>query len=281
MSIMNKLVHIHFKHKKKYTRDEFEDIIKNIKEPKIPPKPKGIDYEFKNDVFYLNNKTNSNTTIFYIHGGAYVNSFDKYHFKFLKKIIKKTNYFILAPNYKLVPFATAETVINDLAEIYKKYIDNNPDKRIILLGDSAGGGLALSLSLFLNKNGIKAPDKTILLSPCVDISLSNPKIFDYLKNDPWLYLDRLNVCTKYFKGDLDYKDYLVSPTYGDIDVLKNMLIFVGTDEILYPDITLFYDKLKDKESNKLIIGNKMLHVYPILPIKEAKKALKIILEYIK
>ena len=96
----------------------------------------------------------------------------------------------------------------------------------------------------------------------------------------FLYTDRLDVCLKYFAKDLDYKDYRVSPTYGNIEVFKNLLIFVGTKEILYPDITDFYNKLPDKTTNKIIIKKKMLHVYPILPIREDKEALDIISIYI-
>lgn len=276
MSLMNHLVKLYFKCKKKYTAIEFEEIIKNTKTALIPPKPKIKDYEYNNNIFYFNTKTNSDITIFYIHGGAYFNTFDKYHFKFIKKLIKKINAFVIAPNYDLIPFSNAEKMVSNLYIIYANYINSNPKKKMILMGDSAGGGLALSLSLMLNENNIKLPDKTILLSPCTDINMNNPEMDIYAKKDPWLYKDRLKVCVKYFAGNLPYSDYRCSPVFGDIKALKNMLIFVGTCEQLYPDIKLFFDKLTDKETNKLIVGENMLHVYPILPIGEAKKALQII-----
>ena len=280
MSLMNKLVALHFKLKRKYTEEEFENMVKSTKTAQIPPKPKIKDYEYKDNIFYFNTKTNSNITIFYIHGGAYVNTFDKHHYKLINKLIKGTNALVIAPNYDLIPFSNAEKMIDSLYNIYTKYIEENPNKKMILMGDSAGGGLSLSLALHLNKNNKKVPDKIITLSPCVDLNMNNPKIAEFEKIDPWLYRDRLKVCAKYFSDNLSYSDYRCSPTYGDLNSLKKLVIFVGTKELLNPDIMLFYDKLEDKESNKLIIGKNMLHVYPILPIREAKKAINLIINEI-
>lgn len=280
MSLSNFLVTLHFKLKKQYSKEYWEEKIANTKVEQVPPTPKIKDYKFIDDVFYFNENTNSDITIFYIHGGAYLNTFDKYHFKFINKLIKKTNASIIAPNYKLIPFSYAKEVIENLFNLYKDYIEKCPNKKIIFMGDSAGGGISLSLYLEIHKKGLKLPFKTIVLSPCTDITMDNPKIEEYKKYDPWLYTDRLDVCLKYFARDLDYKDYLVSPTYGNLDVFKNLLIFVGTKEILNPDIIDFYNKLPDKDTNKLIIKDKMLHVYPILPIKEAKESLSIITKYI-
>ena len=280
MSISNFLVTLHFKLKKKYPKEYWEEKIANTKVEQVPPAPKIKDYKFINDVFYFNDNTDSDITIFYIHGGAYLNTFDKYHFKFINKLIKKTNAFVIAPNYKLIPFSYAKEVIENLFNLYKDYIKKNPNRKIIFMGDSAGGGIALSLYLEIHKNGLNLPFMTIVLSPCTDITMSNPKIEEYKKYDPWLYTNRLDVCLKNYARDLDYKNYLVSPIYGNLDLFKNLLIFVGTKEILYPDIIGFYNKLPDKTTNKIIIKKKMLHVYPILPIREAKEALHIISNYI-
>ncbi|MBP5445682.1 MAG: alpha/beta hydrolase [Acholeplasmatales bacterium] len=279
MSFTSKLVYLYFKHQKRYNSEYWDEKIKNTNTPQIPPLPKR-EYRFENNIFYFNENSTSDIAIYYIHGGAYLNTFSKYHFKFIDKLIKKTNALVIAPNYDLIPFSNGEKLIDYLSNIYLDCVSKNSNKKIIIIGDSAGGGLSLSLALFLSMNNYKKPDKMVLLSPCVDITISNPKIEEFKKYDPWLYTERLSICCKYFADNLDYKDYRVSPLYGDIDLLKNMLIFVGTKEILNPDITLFYEKLKDKETNKLIIGKNMLHVYPILPIKEAKKALKIISDYI-
>lgn len=275
----NFLLRLYFKAKKRYTYLEFEEIVKNIKIEKEPPKPK-MKYRYENKIFYFNEESNNDLLILYIHGGAYVNSFDKYHFKFINKLIKKTNALVIAPNYGLVPLSNAEKIHNEIIEIYKMILDKYKNKKIIVMGDSAGGGISLSLAIYLRLNNIKYPNKLILISPCVDITLTNPLIPIYAKKDPWLYLDRLNVCAKYFADNLDYKDYRVSPTYGDLSNISDVLIFVGTKDILYPDIDSLFNKIKDN-NNRIVVKKNMLHVYPILPILEAKNALKEIINYIK
>lgn len=276
MSISSRLVHLYFKWQKHYSKEYWIDKIKNTTTPQIPPKPKKIEYRFENNVFYFNEKSSSDTLMFYIHGGAYVNTFTKYHFRLIRKIIKMTDVKVVSPNYDLIPFSNAEKMNAYLVKTYLKVIEESNYKKIIFMGDSAGAALCLSTYLTLLKMNKRIPDRSILLSPCVDISLPNPLTFEFEKVDPWLYLDRINVCANFFADGLDKKDYIASPTYGEVEKLENLTIFLGTKEILYPDITDFYDKLDKSKNNELIIKKNMIHVYPLLPIKEAKEALKII-----
>ena len=86
---------------------------------------------------------------------------------------------------------------------------------------------------------------------------------------------------KLWAGNLDIKDYKVLPIYGDISNLKDVYLFVGIREILYLDVTKFYDKLQDNNiTSKLYVGEGMNHVYPVYPIPEAKEALKQICDII-
>ena len=84
-------------------------------------------------------------------------------------------------------------------------------------------------------------------------------------------------------GDLDTKDYRVSPLYGDLKKLPQTTIFVGTHEIFYQDIVNFYNKLKDNGIDvELNVGDEMSHVYPLYPLgPESKEAFKHIVEIIK
>ena len=276
MSISSKLVYLYFKWQKRYSKEYWENEIKNTTTPQIPPKPKKIEYRLDNNVYYFNEKSNSDTLMFYIHGGAYINTFTKYHFRLIRKIIKMTDIKVVSANYDLIPFSNAKKMNEYLVNTYLKVIEENNYKKIVFMGDSAGAALCLTTYLTLHKSGKRIPDRSILLSPCVDISLPNPKTYEYAKVDPWLYLDRINTCADFFADGLDKKNYIASPTYGEVEKLENLTIFLGTKEILYPDIIDFYNKLDKNKNNELIIKKNMIHVYPLLPIKEAKEALKII-----
>ena len=150
------------------------------------------------------------------------------------------------------------------------------------MGDSAGGGLALGLSLYFAKKKLPVPDKLILLSPWIDLKMDNPKIEEYLDIDPMLKIDELRVDAAYWANGKNLKDYRLSPIYGDLSVLKDVTVFCGTHEIFYPDMLRFMDKLKEnKVKHKLYVGEGLNHVYPAFPIPEADEAIEKIARIIK
>ena len=148
------------------------------------------------------------------------------------------------------------------------------------MGDSAGGGLSLALTEHFKAEGIRLPDELVLLSPWVDVSMENEQITDYESVDPFLSVAPLRSCGEQWKGDLDAHDWRVSPIYGDLKGIRNVTVFVGTDGILYPDITKFFGLLDKDPSNKLIVGEEMNHVYPLFPIPEAKPAVNEIIRIV-
>ncbi len=242
--------------------------------PTPPPiKPATRFEDSKNGrVFYANEEGISRNTVFYIHGGAYLMDFAEPHWRLLEKLIKETDVQVIAPGYRLLPFATYREAFDLIVPLYREYCEKHPDKNIILMGDSAGGGLSLALTEHFKANGIHMPDRLILLSPWVDISMENEQIKEYESVDPFLKVRPLSDCAELWKGDLDIHDWHVSPIYGDLKGIRNVTVFVGTEEILYPDITKFFGMLDKDPSNELIIGTEMNHVYPLFPIPEAKPA---------
>ena len=121
-------------------------------------------------------------------------------------------------------------------QAYTKLVELNPDDDFYFLGDSAGGGFCLSLAQILrNAHFKKMPEKIVLLSPWIDISMSNPEIKELEKKDLLLDPKSLLICSRNFADDLDLKDPIVSPLYGAMENLNNIGIFVGTHEIFLPD----------------------------------------------
>ena len=156
--------------------------------------------------------------------------------------------------------------------VYNDYTKQHPEKKIILMGDSAGGGLALALAEQIKMEGGRIPDELILLSPWADIAMENPEMKEYEPKDPWLSRPWLSVCARYWADDLDLHDYRVSPMFGDLKGLSHVTVTVGTHELFYPDITKLYGMLDQDASNELITGQEMIHVYPLVPMPEAKEA---------
>jgi acetyl esterase/lipase len=150
------------------------------------------------------------------------------------------------------------------------------------MGDSAGGGLALALSQLLLKEGISQPGNIILLSPWLDVTLNNPKIAALKKFDPMLNLKLLIEAGKTYAGDTPTSNYLVSPINGPIQGLGKISIFIGTHELFLPDARKFKARAKrEKVDINYFEYPKMNHVFPVLPIPEARLAMKQIIDIIK
>lgn len=159
-------------------------------------------------------------------------------------------------------------------------IDTDPAENLFFV--LAGGGLAASYCEYLGEEGLAQPDAMILLSPWVDVSMSNPDIEDYESADPMLSAYGLTEMGRYWAGDLDLTDYRVSPLYGDVSVLQNVCLFVGAREIFYPDVTEFYTLLQDNGvASELYVGEGMNHDYPLYPIPEAVDAWERICELVE
>ncbi len=229
-------------------------------------------------IFYANENSDANIVIIYLHGGAYSEDFLPFHWVFLRKIIKYTNAKIIAPAYRLAPFGTYKEAFDLIIPLYEECIKSN--NKVIIMGDSAGGGLAMALAIHFKINKIKLPNELILISPWIDVVMDNPEITKYQKKDPMLSIKMLKSAVKPWIGELDEHDWHVSPIYGDLSGINNITIFAGTREILYPDILKFYNKL-DRINNNLIIGKEMNHAYPLMPIPEAKSTIISIVDIIK
>ena len=271
-SFMARFIYTYFKLKRKPTEAQAEKELDDIRlrGETDSPHPKGIAVRYDNNVFYANENTSSDYIVFYMHGGGYQHDFSPFHWKFIKKLTDQTDAAVIAPAYHLIPFGTCQDAFDLIVPLYRKYADQQPEKKLIVMGDSSGGGLALALAEYLKAEKMRVPDETILLSPWVDASMENPELLNFADKDPWLTIPWLKVCGRHWAGQYDIHDYRVSPIYGNVVGLTNVTVFSGTRELFYPDILKFFAML-DPKGNELIIGPDMMHVFPILPIPEAEQ----------
>ena len=257
-----------------------ESAISNGEKTTPPPRIMETRYEDlpNGRVFYANEDSKSGITLIYLHGGAYFMDFTNAHWKLLKKLVEGADVRLIAPAYRLLPFATYREAFDLVVPLYREYREANPDQKVILMGDSAGGGLSLAVTEQLKADGTPLPDELVLLSPWVDIAMDNEQISKYESRDPFLSVKTLSICAAKWKDDLDTHDWRVSPIYGDLEGIRNVTVFVGTSEIFFPDVTKFFRMLDRDPSNQLIVGNEMNHVFPLFPIPEAEPAVNRIFE---
>ena len=272
--IMSDLLHFWPKLSAEESEQKFAEALKEGAKPTPPPKNIMTRHEDNENgrIFYMNEKGVSRYIVFYIHGGAYRHDFVLPHWQFIEKLVNETNALVIAPGYRLAPFGTYKEAFDRIVPVYKVYCERYPERKIMMMGDSAGGGLSLALTEYFKAEGIRLPDELVLFSPWVDVSMDNENIKEYQQKDPFLYSESLVSAGKRWTGDLDVHDWKISPIYGDLKGIKNVTVFVGTDEIIYPDATKMFHMLDADITNELIVGEGMNHVYPIFPIKEAASA---------
>ena len=133
-------------------------------------------------------------------------------------------------------------VFNMMEPLYKEIVSKVDMEKFIVMGDSAGGGLALALEEKLSQEEIEMPEKTILISPWLDTRLTNPKIPEVQKRDRQLNKFKLQIAALGYAGKDGKDNYLVNPIDGDLSKLKNTTIFTGTNDILNPDVYVLKEK---------------------------------------
>lgn len=222
----------------------------------------------------------SDTLIFYLHGGAYVAEMSKNHWNFIQSVVQDTGATVVLPDYPLTPKYNYKDVFNMIEPIYKKMIQKVKSKNIIVMGDSAGGGMALALCENLQKQEIIQPNQIILISPWLDVTLQNSKIDEVQNKDKKLKKETLKIAgIAYANGnEQELKNYLISPLYGNVENLKNITIFTGTNDILNPDVHELV-----KKNNNIIIKEytEKSHIWLIDEKEEAKKEYQDLIEQIQ
>ena len=191
------------------------------------------------------NEQKSEKVILYLHGGSYVAETSSNHWRFLEKLVKDTNATIILPDYPLTPKYTYKDVFTMITPLYKEIIEEVQTNNLILMGDSAGGGMGLALLERLSEENVEMPYKTILISPWLDVRLENPEIDNVQKYDKDLNKESLKIAGIAYAGKDGIDSYLVNPIDGDLSKLKNITIFTGTYDILNPDVHVLDEKANE------------------------------------
>lgn len=220
--------------------------------------------------------------VIYLHGGAYVNSFAAQHWDFMSKLVQASHCTVTAPNYPHAPEYCVHDVFALLLPLYRELAAGARSLNITIMGDSSGGGISLALAQQLREAGVDQPGRLILLSPWLDVALSNPEIAEFDKIDPFLGVEGLRYGGAAYARDVDPKSYLVSPVYGSVRDLAPISLFIGTRDILYPDCRKLRECAED-EGVRIDYReyDEMVHDWMLGPMPEAKHAIAEIVDLIQ
>jgi len=177
--------------------------------------------------------------LLYLHGGSYNAGSINSHRSMVANLAAAANARAMIIDYRLAPEHPYPAALEDAIAAYQWLMDNmHPSSQIAVIGDSAGGGLALALLIHLRDEGIPLPGMAICISPWTDLSGSGESMRTNAKTDIILDAQNLAKSAAIYLGNTDPCDPLASPVYANLNGLPRLLIHVGSDEILLSDSTV-------------------------------------------
>ena len=222
--------------------------------------------------------------ILYLVGGGYVSGSCDDHRILVAKVAQASGIAILMFDHRLAPEDPYPAALQDTLAAYRWLLDQGVGpENIVIMGESAGGGLCLAALLAVRDQGLPLPAGAVAISPWTDLALTGESYHTQAKaciSPPGMSA----ICSKYYVGDHHPKEPWISPLYGDLHGLPPLYINVGENETLLDDSTRFAAKAKDAGvDTTLVVGSKMFHCYPMMApmFPEATQALQEICRFIR
>ena len=215
--------------------------------------------------WYRPENARSGKILLYLHGGAFVLGSCDSHRKLVTQMARAGRIDAVMPEYRLAPEHPYPAGLKDCVGVYRALLEYgyNPDN-IVVAGDSAGGGLTMSLMLELRHNGVPLPGAAVLLSPFLDLTASGESVTTRAVQEPWFRADDIHVVINHYCSDEDLEDPLISPVFANVAGLPPTLIQVGDDEILLSDSTRIAEKMKEAGVDvDLQVFPEMWHVFQL------------------
>jgi len=248
------------------------------------PLPEGTRIEFisiNSDItadWVIPQNPDSSKTILYFHGGGYSAGSSLSHRPICARIAHHSGCKILNVNYRRSPEHKYPAALEDALACYAWLQQSCPAQHIILMGDSAGGGLAMATLLAIKQKCLSMPAAAVGLSAWLDLECSSPSYETHKDIDLMASAGGLRFVGRAYAGKKINQDPLVSPFYArDLTGLCPLLLLIGGAETLLDENIHFAEQAKKDGVNVQIqIWPNMVHVWPSLyeVVPEAKIAIE-------
>jgi acetyl esterase/lipase len=213
----------------------------------------------------------------YAHGGAWVHEISPWHWRLIAELAVQAEAEFTVPIYPLVPVGTAGTVVPAVADLTEALVAEVGSDHVTLLGDSAGGTIALAAAMLLRDRGTRSPAEIVLIAPSLDLRFTDPLIPRIQPKDPWLAVPGPRAAAEHWRGDRPLEDPLVSPLFGALDGLGRITLFTGTHDITNADAHALARRARQAgHPFDLHERPNLLHDYPLQPIPEGAEARRVI-----
>jgi acetyl esterase/lipase len=224
-------------------------------------------------------------TILYLHGGGYVIGSINTHREMISRLARASGARALAIDYRLAPEHPFPAAVEDATKAYRWLLKQGvPSEKIVVAGDSAGGGLTVATLVALRDAGDRLPAAAVCISPWTDLAITGETMVTKADVDPMIRAEDARGGAARYHGETDPRHPLVSPLYADLSGLPPMLIQVGTSEVLLSDSTRLAERAEEAAVDvTLEPWEEMIHVWHFFAfmLPEGQQAIERIGEYVR
>ncbi|MEW2414347.1 alpha/beta hydrolase fold domain-containing protein [Streptomyces sp. NPDC046866] len=221
-------------------------------------------------------------SVLYVHGGGYIHELVRPHWAMIRTLVTQAQARVVVPAYILAPRGTADRTVPVAADLLSGLIEAGGAGGTVLIGDSAGAGLALAAAQRLRDRTGAQPSRIVLISPWVDLTMSHPDQAALEADDPVQARPGLLEAGRLYAGTLAADDPRVSPLHGSFRGLAPMTVFTGTRDVLSTDSRELLRRARGAGAEVEFHEEPGLpHGYPLLPVPEGRAARERIVELIR
>jgi acetyl esterase/lipase len=223
--------------------------------------------------------------LLYLHGGGYVMGSPRSHRPLAAWLAVAARARAIVADYRLGPEHRFPAALDDAEAVYRALLDEGAaPERIVVAGDSAGGGLTLALALRLKRSGLPQPAGWFAISPWADLTQSGRSYETKAETDPSLSREALNEYALAYLGGLDAREPEASPVFGDFEGVSPVFIQTGSEEVLLSDSLTLADVLAHaKVDVRLEVWPEMIHVFQAWSgaLQAARRAIRVAGEWME
>ena len=220
--------------------------------------------------------------VLYCHGGGYTSGNLGYSRPLASKIAAHTGYEVLCFEYRLAPEHPSPAARQDALKAWNYLMLLGYGARdVVLMGDSAGGNLALVLTLMLRDARRQLPRRLVLFSPWTDMTFSGASFADRAESDPTLTPDYMLATRDAYAPGMDWADPMLSPLFGDFTGFPPVMIQAGSIVILFVESARLHQRLLEQGVPcRMECWEDMWHVFQMFPLKQADRAVEHVAQFL-
>lgn len=222
--------------------------------------------------------------LLYVHGGGYHMGGIETYRHFVGRVAKTAGMRTVHVDYRLAPEHPFPAAVDDVDAVTQALAGEHVEsERLVMAGDSAGGGLTLATLLRFRDRGSPLPAGAALISPWTDLTCSGASFRANRETDPIIHMQGTDTAVHWYTQGTPADTPLVSPLFADLAGLPPLLVQVGTAEVLLDDSTRLADRARQHGVDvHLDVWEDMVHVWHYYAewIPEGRKALERIGEFL-